>query len=203
MVGIFTEGRRRQKEESVTNRYPQIDHWQRTALFVLIGLIVSVVVVTAWRGEKVLKNSQKQEPQMEKVQDYLVHVPDRTKLPIRVGSTQLTVEVVNTSASITQGLSGRSEIGSDGMLFVFDSSQHAVFWMKEMLFDLDLVWIHQGRIVGISPQVPKPVSGTPEHDLPLYRSEGLIDQVLELPAGKVEEAGIRPGDYVFLAPDTD
>ncbi|MBP9819759.1 DUF192 domain-containing protein [Candidatus Woesebacteria bacterium] len=187
----------------MTNRYPQINQRQRTALFVLIGLIVSVVVVTAWRGEKVLKNSQKQEPQMEKVQDYLVHVPDRTKLPIQVGSTQLTVEVVNTSASITQGLSGRSEIGSDGMLFVFETSQHAVFWMKEMLFDLDLVWIHQGRVVGISAGVPRPIPGTSEQDLPLYRSEGLVDLVLELPAGKADETGIRPGDSVFLSPDTD
>ncbi len=203
MVDIFTKGRRRQKEESVTNMYRQIDQWQRTALFVLIGLIVSVVVVTAWRGEEVLKNSQRQEPQVENVQDYLVRVPDRTKLPIQVGSTQLTVEVVNTSASITQGLSGRSEIGSDGMLFVFDTSQHAVFWMKEMLFDLDLVWIHQGRVVSISAGVPRPVSGTPEHDLPLYRSEGLVDQVLELPAGKADETGVRPGDSVFLSPDTD
>lgn len=123
-------------------------------------------------------------------------IPDHQKLLIQVGGQELLVEIVNTSESTTQGLSGRSEIGSDGMLFLFPQAQSRQFWMKEMLFAIDIVWLHQGKVVGITKQVPPPAPGTPLHQLPTYASPGLIDAVLELPASRAAELQLGIGSQL-------
>lgn len=110
----------------------------------------------------------------------------------------LVVEVVNTPASTTQGLSDRTEIGADGMLFVFPSRAERTFWMPRMLFDIDIVWIAAGEVVGITAQVPRPEPGQREHELPRYRSPSPVDMVLELPAGAAAQRGMQPGDRFEL-----
>ena len=63
------------------------------------------------------------------------------------------------------GLSGRPNIGSDGLLFILPAGKHR-FWMKDMQFNLDMVWIDQNQVVGIS-KMPKPLSAdTPDPEVP-------------------------------------
>ncbi len=111
-------------------------------------------------------------------------------------SSPITVEVVNTPASITQGLSGRDEIGATGMLFIFNHAQKPSFWMREMKFDLDLIWISHNQVVEITPDVPAPQPNTPLTALPLYQPQQEVELVLEVPAGKAAEMGVQPGDQV-------
>lgn len=128
----------------------------------------------------------------------LAALPDRQKTTLQIGETELEVEVVNTAQSITQGLSGRTEIGADGMLFVFDSPRVPSFWMKEMRFDLDLIWIKDGMVSEITPLVPAPALGTPLDTLPLYKPQQVVDLVLEVPAGASAAKGIRVGAPVMV-----
>jgi phosphatidylglycerol:prolipoprotein diacylglycerol transferase len=104
---------------------------------------------------------------------------------------ELQVEVVNTPASMTQGLSDRNEIGSDGMLFIFPNPGPLRFWMRRMHFDLDMVWIRKGKIIGITSNVSAPQPLTPESLLPSYASPSDADMVLELPAGTAEKLGLE------------
>lgn len=129
----------------------------------------------------------------------LLAMPDHSQIQLTIGQKELTVEVVNTTASITQGLSGRAEIGSDGMLFVFTEKRIPQFWMKEMNFDLDLVWISGGQVISITPNVPHPAPATPLPELPHYLPPGAVDLVLEIPAGKAAGWSLRPGDAVSFA----
>lgn len=129
----------------------------------------------------------------------LKEAPDRQKQRIRIEDQHFTVEVVNTPESITQGLSGRKEIGSDGMLFVFEKSQIVQFWMKDMLFDLDLVWISDGKIVGISTNVSHPAPNTLEKELPVYVSPSEVDAVLEVPSGFSDVSRWKTGTPVQLS----
>jgi uncharacterized membrane protein (UPF0127 family) len=123
-------------------------------------------------------------------------LPDRSKVLLSVAGRPLLVEVVNTSASLTQGLSGRPAIGSDGMLFVFPKSQKAGFWMKDMQFDLDLIWIDQNKILEITPNVPAPA--TPDAKLPTYSPQQPVDKVLEVPAGTAAELGLEIGSPIVV-----
>lgn len=113
-------------------------------------------------------------------------------------SQKLQLEVVNTPQSITQGLSGRDEIGADGMLFVFDRAQTPRFWMKEMKFDLDMIWIKEMKVVEITKNVPAPDLSVPLNQLPTYGPNQPVEMVLEVEAGKVGQWGIEVGDELIL-----
>lgn len=123
-------------------------------------------------------------------------IEDRQKVSVLLANHELFVEVVNSSASITQGLSGRSEIGADGMLFVLPTQQTASFWMKDMKFALDFVWINDQKVVDITTNVQPPLSN--QDFLPTYSPNKEVDMVLELPAGKVEELEVKIGDSIQL-----
>jgi len=136
----------------------------------------------------------------------LQQVPDRAKVEVAllpgqsVGESmpeiKLQLEVVNQPQSLSLGLGGRDEIGSDGMLFVFDRSELRVFWMKGMQFDLDLIWIHQGQVVGVTPNVPAPQAL--QEILPRLVSPQPVDMVLEVPAGFAARERIAKGSRVQL-----
>lgn len=123
---------------------------------------------------------------------------DRQRATLQIGTNELTVEVVAELASIEQGLSGRSEIGSDGMLFLLPLRQKPAFWMKEMQFDLDMVWIDGERVIGVTANVPAPEASTPLSELPNFRPPGAVTAVLELPAGEAKSLGIETGSVVQI-----
>lgn len=72
--------------------------------------------------------------------------PNRT-LPTRtitVNQTKLTVEIANTEIERKQGLSGRkSLVKSHGLLFIFDEPGLYPFWMKDMRFPIDILWLDE------------------------------------------------------------
>ncbi len=125
-------------------------------------------------------------------------VGDRELVQITIGDTTLEVEAVTTPSSITQGLSGRSEIGSEGMLFVMPDRRVVSFWMPDMQFDLDMVWIDGGTIAGITSNVPKPAPGQGRDALPSYSSIVPVTHVLEIPAGRASELGLLTGQTVQI-----
>jgi uncharacterized membrane protein (UPF0127 family) len=121
-------------------------------------------------------------------------ITDHGLLAISLGQKNLTVEIVNTAASITQGLSGREQIGSDGMLFLLPQTTIPTFWMKEMKFDLDFIWLKNNQVVDITRDVPHPDPETPLTALPIYSPPGPINMVLEVNAGQAAVWKIEPGD---------
>ncbi len=96
---------------------------------------------------------------------------------------------------MTVGLSGRDSIGSaDGMLFVFDEPKLPAFWMKDMRFPLDIIWIAGGRVSDIDENVTVPSGSASDDELPRYIPDTAIDRVLEVEAGFVKKNSIRIGD---------
>ncbi len=82
-----------------------------------------------------------------------------------------------------------------GMLFVYDSPKGVVFWMKNMHFPLDILWIGADcTLVDFSRNVPPPAPGTENSDLERYRPGADIQYVLEVNAGAA--AGMQVGNPV-------
>lgn len=110
---------------------------------------------------------------------------------IQVGEQVLDVEVADTPAAIEQGLSDRSEIGADGMLFVFAKPAAPTFWMLRMQFALDMIWLGPDRILQIDADVPPPseTDGIPT----VVQPPGPVQAVLEVPAGTAQQAGWEVG----------
>lgn len=103
----------------------------------------------------------------------------------------VSVEVANTPRTHEQGLSGHAPLGpNEGMLFLFPDTKVYAFWMKDMLFPIDIIWIREGRIVDITTDVAVPVEG---QELQLYRPIEVIDTVLEVKAGFAREHGLKLG----------
>lgn len=105
------------------------------------------------------------------------------------------VEIADTVAKRERGLGGRDALGEGrGMYFPFGAGERWVFWMKDMRFPIDIIWIREGKVVDIHRSVPVP-SGQP---LETYRPSEPADAVLELEAGMAQEIGLEPGDEVKL-----
>lgn len=70
---------------------------------------------------------------------------------IHVGTTTLSVEVPRTAKERERGLSGRLSLEvSKGMFFIFDKPDVYGFWMPDMHFPIDIIWIDSDfRIVDI------------------------------------------------------
>lgn len=128
----------------------------------------------------------------------LLLLPDSSAHSFRLGENIFSFEVVNTPVSRGQGLSGREEIGSDGMLFVFSNSDRHTFWMKDMDFDLDMIWIVDEEVVEITESVSAPQTTTEARNLSIYQPNTPVNLVLEVVAGFVEEHGLEPGARIIL-----
>ena len=117
---------------------------------------------------------------------------------VRVGDATFTVEVAATVAQRSQGLSGRPSLDQrTGMLFVFESEGQYSFWMREMRFPLDILWIDaQCTVADISFNVPTPEPGQTLPELPRFSPSRPVQFVLEINAGAVDGAGIAVGDAV-------
>ncbi len=112
--------------------------------------------------------------------------------PVHTPRQLIHVALATTPEEQALGLGERDSLAPDqGMVFVFAEPGPYSFWMKGMRFSIDLVWIHQKKVVGVSANVPAPQSST-EPPVIVSPPEP-IDRVLELPAGRAEAYGIRSG----------
>ena len=115
-----------------------------------------------------------------------------------VGEAKISVEIADEPAEQIRGLSRREELcESCGMLFVFAEASVQRFWMQDMKFPLDMIFIRDGRIVEIAENVPAPV---PAEALAVVQSSQSADQVLEVNAGFAQTAGLGIGDRIDLTP---
>jgi uncharacterized protein len=108
---------------------------------------------------------------------------------IMIDNIELTVQIADTEHRRADGLMFQEELPYDeGMLFVFDDSKKRTFWMSNMLFSLDIIWIDsQGKIVHIEKNVP-PCDTTETETCPLYDGGGKDSKyILEVTAGFVDE----------------
>lgn len=109
----------------------------------------------------------------------------KSELLVQIGSQQFTAELARTETEKATGLSNRTSLQpNQGMLFVFDQPTRPSFWMRQMLFDLDIIWIDQQlTIVEITRNVPAPKPGQTDEQLPQYQPKSDVLYVLEVPAG--------------------
>lgn len=117
---------------------------------------------------------------------------------VYINDELIEVEVVKSPVDIYRGLSNRPDICENcGMLFIFSDLQEREFVMRKMMFPLDIIFISDNEIVKIYENL-EPEGVSPKN---LYKSEFLIDKVLELNAGQVKKMDIKIGDKIILKLD--
>lgn len=104
---------------------------------------------------------------------------------VSVGSCEFRLEFVSDDASRQLGLSNRDSLCDEcGMLFEFNNKNTRTFWMKDMRFPIDIIWIEDSRVVAIEKNIPYDFKGT-------LSSPDSINKVLEINAGKSDECDIK------------
>ncbi|MFA5840754.1 MAG: DUF192 domain-containing protein [Candidatus Paceibacterota bacterium] len=111
---------------------------------------------------------------------------------IVIGGQTLNVDLALTPLGQTQGLSGRSELReNEGMLFVFEQPGKYSFWMKDMKFPLDIIWIGEDMNV-----IYIQKNASPESYPESFVSEKNAKYVLEVFAGFADKNNLKEGDKV-------
>jgi len=128
----------------------------------------------------------------------LVSLAGYNKASVGIGTAIFSADIADTESERDKGLSGRSSLADDrAMLFRFDVPAVPVFWMKDMKFPLDIIWIRNGKVVGYVTDIyPEP--GVSERDIKRYSPSTPIDMALEVPAGSVGRYGVSIGDGVTV-----
>lgn len=110
-----------------------------------------------------------------------------------ISGQTINLEVAKTPVEQAIGLMYRSEIPDDrGMLFPIDPPRVIRFWMKNVSVPLDMVFLQNGVVQAVIPNVPPCVGG----NCPTYGPDVPVDSVLELRGGRAAELGLKVGDRI-------
>jgi uncharacterized protein len=115
---------------------------------------------------------------------------------IKISESIVFVEIADLSFSQIKGLSGREYLKKDnGMLFVFNDSRQRSFWMKDMNFPLDVIWISDFVVVEFLENIKeKDEYG----ETTRFSSNVPVNMVLEINSGWIKENKIKIGDKVVF-----
>lgn len=104
------------------------------------------------------------------------------------GTMRFSVEVADDAGERAQGLMFRDSMASSaGMLFVYDRPLHAMFWMKNTLIPLDMIFADAtGRVTHVH------ADAVPHDETPIDGGQG-VQYVLEINGGLAAALGIAPG----------
>lgn len=173
------------------------NHIVRKILIILIIVSVAFTVIRALGSDRTLV-----EPEMLTGGAEMQRVPDYTQKVwqtydhaiVMFDQRAIPVVIADTYPKRQQGLSDTRYLpAGEGMLFVFDTMGHRGFWMKNMHYALDMVWLDSDlTVVHIDAQV------TPDTYPELFGEEVESQYVLEIAAGMSEEFGIQVGDQAIL-----
>lgn len=110
------------------------------------------------------------------------------------GSREYTLEIVASKAAQTKGLGGRENLAQErGMIFVFEKPDKQCFWMKDMQFAIDIIWLDSAKkVTSVVPNV------SPDSYPMQYCGDATTKYVIELNAGEAKRAGITLGSVLQL-----
>lgn len=108
----------------------------------------------------------------------------------RINGEMIKLERVETGDKLQKGLGGRKKLCKNcGMLFIFDEAEKHSFWMKDMRFHIDIVWLFDGEIVYVAQDVSNDYNGIIKPDVP-------SNAVIEFNAGFLEKNNLNLGDRI-------
>ena len=115
---------------------------------------------------------------------------------IRIGTATVTARVARSPVHQARGLSNTVSLkANEGMLFVRTPPDIPSFWMKDMRYAIDMIWIApDARVLGVTAAVQ------PDSYPALFSPPASVGWVLEVPAGFAARHAIATHSAVFGLP---
>jgi uncharacterized protein len=112
---------------------------------------------------------------------------------VRINNIPFSVIIADTPEERKTGLSGRDQLGAQGMLFVFEESDYHGIWMKDMRFPIDVIWIGEDRtVLSVTENL------SPESFPQVFEPSRPVRYLIETNTHFAETFGFGPGDQVVL-----
>jgi uncharacterized membrane protein (UPF0127 family) len=158
---------------------------QRT---IIIGLIAAMAIATTVLLVFLTQPTQTQ----TSISDYEVR-------KITIGGVTLDVEIADDSEKIEKGLMFREKLPENsGMLFIFEEERKYQFWMMNMKFNLDIIWLDaSGKVVHIVEDA-EPCIDAAHTSLCTFNPDEPAKYVLEVNSGFVQKHGINEDSIMHI-----
>lgn len=167
-----------------------MQHKNKRYLYAGVLIFVLIFISLMYSQRSLIEDKSQNSMSAEKVQVS----SSSSSLSLQVAGKSYKVLLSDTDDLRRKGLSGRASLENDEvMLFVFESEATNFFWMKDMLFNIDMVWLDKNKNVIFIEQNVAP-STYPNAFGP--QTDSLY--VLEFNAGVVKTGNIKIGDQVTI-----
>jgi uncharacterized membrane protein (UPF0127 family) len=119
------------------------------------------------------------------------------KVSAEIGNETFSLYAPTGDEELQRGLAAFNEIGpTEGMIFRGLPVGVQTFWMKDMKFDIDILWVSkENEVIHIVYEASKDSYPT-KYENPQERPSAYV---IELSAGAAEKNGIAPGTLVKIA----
>lgn len=116
---------------------------------------------------------------------------------LSIGSHTFAVTIADTERERAQGLSNNTTLGdNEGMYFLFSTPDTYTFWMKDMQYDLDFIYVKNNRVVYTISNIPSPAHNN--NKIAIVDSPVAFDGVVEVRSGFIQKWKIHKGQKVAL-----
>ena len=124
---------------------------------------------------------------------FLVTREKKKFVEIEINGKRMKAEVADTPWKRARGLMFRKKLPNDkGMLFVFEKEGVYGFWMVNMTFPIDIIWIDKNRTIVDITENAQPCLV----NCKIYRPSKKVLYVLEVNASFTEKYNVKIGDKV-------
>ncbi len=154
-----------------------------TAVAVIVIIAVTIALIVGETKPQTHKNNQVSS----------ACGPYRKDVVIHINGQSFDTEIAKSSTEFAKGLGGRPCILSDqAMLFSFRQPGHYAFWMKDVKFPIDIVWISSDhKVAGVEIDVQP--SSYPDK---FVNRDNLAQYVMEVKANRAKDLHIDIGTPV-------
>ena len=171
----------------IADTVPMRTHTRKLYLFTGILLLTGIFFI-------VRQGEPDSSVAYDSLQENIKNVLPPLQPSVELGGVRIRAELATSSAAIQKGLSGRAALEADaGMLFIFPQADRYRFWMPDMHFPLDIIWIYNGIITDMDEDVSDTFD--PAHP-DFYSPSSPVHYVLEVNAGFARKHGLHIGDPV-------
>jgi uncharacterized membrane protein (UPF0127 family) len=127
---------------------------------------------------------------------YKINISDN-QIKVVINQKEYILSIAKTDEERSRGLAKFDTIKeNEGMLFIFDVPGRYSFYMKDMKFNIDIIFLDQNKIVVDLYKNVKFQDYKNPYDYEAYKPNFNSKYTIELKEGEVEKNGIKIGDYI-------